>query len=111
MLNNPSQERFMASNLSRANRQRLRVVATGLALLLAFWLVFSPYGVVRYLRIRKQLVQAEQEIRHLQADNLALEDEIERLQNDPSYIEEVARKRFGLIRKNEIIYEFGKKGR
>jgi cell division protein FtsB len=51
------------------------------------------------------LAQNEQ----LREANTALRQEIDKLRNDPAYLEEVARRQFGLIKKNEVIYEFPKK--
>lgn len=99
----------MLSNVSRVNRQRLRVIGIGMALVLALWIAFSPFGFVRYLKIKKRLAKEEQEIGRLKNENRALEKEIARLRHDPAYLEKVARKRYGLIRKNEIIFDFGKK--
>jgi cell division protein FtsB len=34
---------------------------------------------------------------------------VNRLENDPATIEEVARKKFGFLKENEILYDFSKK--
>ena len=39
----------------------------------------------------------------LALDNLSLSVEIDRLENDPDYIEDVARRELGMIRKDELI--------
>ena len=45
----------------------------------------------------------------LRQENQVLKEEIDKIQNDPEYLEEVARKKFGLIKKNELIFNFRKK--
>ena len=41
----------------------------------------------------------------LQQRNLALAEEIERLKNDEAYLEHLAREKYGMLKKNEEIYE------
>ncbi len=43
--------------------------------------------------------------------NLALYREIERLKNDPKYVENVARQELGVIGKDEIIFKVKKNGK
>jgi cell division protein FtsB len=83
-----------------------------LALLLAavLWIVFSPgAGLVSLSGHHSDLEQLEQEIAELEKENHDLQVEIDRLQNDPEYLEEIARKEYGLLRKNERVYEFSVK--
>jgi cell division protein FtsB len=42
----------------------------------------------------------------LEKENQRLLDDIRRLQNDPAYIESVARRELGLIKADEILYRF-----
>ena len=44
-----------------------------------------------------------QENEKLKQDNLSLYRTIERLKNDPEYIESIARKELGMIKKDEVI--------
>jgi cell division protein FtsB len=38
--------------------------------------------------------------------NAELNREIEQLQNDDVYLEEVARKKYGMLKENEMVYEY-----
>lgn len=42
----------------------------------------------------------------LRAENERLRREVEALKSDRRYLESIARKDFGLVRKNEVIYQF-----
>ncbi len=80
-----------------------------LALLLAavLWIVFSPgTGLISFRGHRSNLQQLKQEITELEKENHDLQAEIDGLQNDPEYLEEIARKEYGLLRKNERVYDF-----
>lgn len=79
----------------------------GVALL---WLLFAPgTGVVALLKKREELRGLQQKTVQLEEDNAKLEQDIERLQNDAGYLEEIARKEYGLLRKNEQVYDFSPK--
>lgn len=63
-------------------------------------------GVNRLLHLRAERQElGESAVRHLQS-NAALREEISRLKSDRQYLEEFARKRLGLVRPNETVYQF-----
>ncbi len=62
---------------------------------------------VLHARGRVQALEREQQA--LIKRNRELAAEIKRLQTDDAYLEELARKKYGLLRENEMVYEFGSK--
>lgn len=95
------------SPLQKKNLWRISAVVMGIALL---WLLFAPgTGVVALLKKREELRSLEEKTVQLEADNAKLQQDIERLQNDAGYLEEIARKDYGLLRKNEQVYDFSPK--
>ena len=88
--------------MSKRQRVILSVTAFMLAALFCFT-IFSERG-LRDLHLLKQehdsLHEANQK---LARENLDLSVEIDRLENDPDYIEDVARRELGMIRKDELI--------
>jgi cell division protein FtsB len=98
----------MKVRFSRISRQRLRVIGAGTALLLTLWLLFSPFGLLRYLRVQIRLAAVKQEVLKVEQENRALESKNELLLHDLDYLEEVARKKYGLVKENEIVFEFNK---
>ncbi len=86
---------------------RMVVVLIVVALL---WVLFSPRaGVFALLKSRSELKNLQQQTIALEEENVRLQKEIDRLQNDSEYLEEIARKNYGLVRKNELIYDFSPK--
>jgi cell division protein FtsB len=89
----------------------LPVLLAGLIL----YLVVSGYGSLMKLnqlaQKRDALVQSNHDLNHT---NENLFREITRLKQDPVYLEEIARKEFGLVRADEIIFfldqEYKKEG-
>jgi len=73
------------------------------------WILFGPYGALKYYTMQNELNGILAENEALRAGNEALRSEINRIQKDPAYLEAVARQQFGLIKKNEVIYEFPEK--
>ena len=53
----------------------------------------------------KLIVSHEQ----IKETNLKLENEIEKLKNDPFYIESIARRDYKMVKKGEIVYNFKRK--
>ena len=92
------------------DRKSIQLTAALLILLILLWVVFSAStGIVRFLQTNRQRETIQAANKNLVQENRQLQDEVDRLENDPATIEEVARKRFGLLKKNEIIYDFSKK--
>ncbi len=61
-----------------------------------------------YIKLKRQMIVMDTSIRKLQDENVVLKGEIERLQKDDRYLEDMARKRFGFIREGEKVYRFEK---
>lgn len=60
-------------------------------------------GLIAYLRLRGESVQLSGRIEALRQREVRLHQEIEALQNDPDYIERVARKQLGLVKPGEVV--------
>lgn len=75
---------------------------------LLFLVVFSENGLFDYLKLKKQVRAMNVAIRQYDSENRALKSDLDRLQKDDGYLEEVARKRFGFIRDGEKVYRIEK---
>jgi len=87
-------------------KKRMYLIPAGLILAFLTFTIFGERGLLRiyHLNREKDLIQARTD--QLRAENDQLKREIEALKTDRRYIESLARKDFGLVRKNEIIYQF-----
>jgi len=47
-------------------------------------------------------------VQRTEQENKILQGDIDKLLNDPEFLEEVARKEYNLLRKNEKVYDFSK---
>ncbi len=79
-----------------------------LALALLFVVCLSENGVVEYFKLKSRIHAVDASIKRLRGENVTLKAEIDRLRNDDRYLEDVARKKFGLIREGEKVYRIEK---
>ena len=73
-----------------------------------YWVLFAPYGAHKYSQINSEIKKVSSDIKNLTDQNKAMSEEIIKLQEDSQYIEGIARKEYGLLKKNEIVFEFKK---
>ena len=80
------------------------------AFLLVLWIVFAPNrGIFDMIKTQEELTKLQTENERLAEENKALQEEISRLHDDPAYLEEKARKDYGMLKENEVLYIFKKK--
>lgn len=73
------------------------------------WILFSPSsGVITFFTKRSKLKSKEAEVALIEKENLLLKEKMDRLENDPDYLEEVARTEHSLLKENEWIFDFSK---
>ncbi len=78
-------------------------ILTLVTLLLA--IIFGDQGLADLQLLKKKLDVLVQKNKKLEHENLSLYNEIDRLRHDPEFIENVARKELGMIRKDEVIFK------
>ena len=114
MLDNRQKKNLKENNFfTRIKKQSLprrKILRRVLFLLLfsfIFYLYFAgDYGFFRLLSLKAQKENTILETKKLQALNMDLQIEKEKLRDDLSYIEKVARERYGMAKKDEVIYKF-----
>jgi cell division protein FtsB len=70
---------------------------------LLFFIVFSERGLADLNLMKKERDRITAQNRQVIRENLNLGVEIDRLKHDPAYIEDVARKEFGMVGQDEIV--------
>ncbi len=93
--------------LSSQERRTLRRVVLLFLVFALLWLLLSPgHGLLRYRKLQHRMRTLVEENQDLEQRNAELQREIERLRSDDGYLEELARKKYGLLRENESVYDF-----
>jgi cell division protein FtsB len=91
----------------RSDRKVFWLVGLVVAGLLILWVVFAPgRGYYHFRKMQREIDMLAAENSRLEARNLELSEDIRRLKSDEEYIEEIARQKHGLLKKNETVYEF-----
>ncbi len=84
--------------------QRILISITVFFLISLFcFIIFSEHGLVDLNVLKEERNTLVENNEQLARENLSLSVEIDRLENDPNYIESVARKELGMIAKDELI--------
>jgi cell division protein FtsB len=85
-------------------RQRILIsTVTVLLVSLFFFIIFSEHGLMDFNLLKNEKNSLVQRNEQVARENLSLSVEIGRLENDPEYIERVARQELGMIGKDELI--------
>lgn len=71
-------------------------------------LVLSPDGLPRLRGLQQELDQVDAENEELARDVARLRVEVRRLRDDPAAVERIARDELGMVRRNEVVFQFPK---
>lgn len=87
-------------------KKRMYFIPAGFILLFLSFTIFGERGLLRIHHLSQEQEDLQKRATLIRAENDQLKREIEALKTDRRYLESLARKDFGLVRKNEIIYQF-----
>ncbi len=87
------------------------IVVTAMLALFSFLFViaFGDRGAVDLYQFHLRKVRLHGLSFEVEKKNTALYRNIQRLKNDPEYIEDIARTELGMVGKDELVYQFRKK--
>lgn len=87
-------------------RKRMFLIPAGVIIFILFFTVFGDRGLLRIYHLSKEKKEIQGNLETLKSENEKLKREIEALRTDRRYLESIARRDFGLVRQNEVIYQF-----
>lgn len=82
------------------------LIPAGCLLFILFFTVFGDKGLLRIYELRQDKAKIDTRLAESRDENEKLKREILALKTDRRYLESIARKDFGLVRGNEVIYQF-----
>jgi cell division protein FtsB len=86
-------------------RRRAATIAIGaLALVMAYGVVFGHNGLTAFAHKREEAQSLQKQMLQLHKENDRLREQVDRLQSDPSAIENQAREELHYTRAGEVIY-------
>ena len=93
--------------LTPLQQNRLLKIILLLVILSVAWVLFAPgTGVFSLLKLRNRALELEAQNKELLRFNTELKAEIDRLRKDDEYLERIAREKYGLLKKNEQVFDF-----
>ena len=87
-------------------QKRMYVIPAGCLAFILFFTVFGDKGLLRIFELKQDKSRIEARLTDSKGENEKLKREIVALKSDRRYLESIARKDFGLVRSNEVIYQF-----
>jgi len=89
--------------------RRMYIIPILAVAFILFFTIFGERGLLQIYHLNKEKQEVRLRMEAIKSDNQKLVREVDALKNDRRYLESIARKDFGMIRKNEIIYQFPQK--
>jgi cell division protein FtsB len=68
--------------------------------------ILDAEGLPRYRALRGELSRIEASNERLRDEVRALDEDVKRLRSDPSAVERIARDELGMVRKDEVVFQF-----
>lgn len=90
-------------------QRRMYIIPILAVTFILYFTIFGERGLLRIYHLNKEKQDVQQRLETLKGENLKLVREVDALKNDRRYLESIARRDFGMVRKNEIIYQFPQK--
>ncbi|MDD2733212.1 MAG: septum formation initiator family protein [Desulfuromonadaceae bacterium] len=87
-------------------QKKMYFIPAGCLAFVLFFTVFGDKGLLRIFELKQDKDKIEARLSESRTDNEKMKLEIVALKSDRRYIESIARKDFGLVRSNEVIYQF-----
>jgi cell division protein FtsB len=89
-------------------RRTLPIAMLALSLIAVPLLILEPNGLPRLRGLEKELGQVESDNAELRRDVDHLRVEVQQLKENPAAVERIARGELGMVRKNEVVFQFGR---
>jgi cell division protein FtsB len=89
-------------------RRTLPVAMLSLAVITVPVLVLAPDGLPRLRTLQHELAELDAQNEEMRRDVNRLRVEVRRLRDDPARVERIARDELGMVRKNEVVFQFDK---
>jgi cell division protein FtsB len=91
------------------NKLVIRILIAVVFLGASSFIVFNENGLLKFLKIRKELKQMDSEIKKAEEKLFMLEQEIDSLKTSKIKLERVAREKFHMLRKTEKVFRIEEK--
>lgn len=87
-------------------QRRMFIIPILAVTFILYFTIFGERGLLRIYHLNREKQDVQRRLETLKGENMKLVREVDALKNDRRYLESIARRDFGMVRKNEIIYQF-----
>lgn len=87
-------------------QRRMYLIPSMAVVFILYCTVFGERGLLRIYHLNKESQEVVLRLNSIKTENMKLVREVDALKNDRRYLESIARHDFGMVRKNEVIYQF-----
>jgi cell division protein FtsB len=87
-------------------QKKIYLIPAGCIVFILFFTVFGDKGLLRIYELKQDKTRINSRLSDAKNENEKLKLDIAALKTDRRYLESIARKDFGLVRSNEVIYQF-----
>jgi len=87
-------------------QKKMYFIPAGCIAFILFFTVFGDKGLLRIYELKQDKSRIDNRLIDARGENEKLKREIMALKTDRRYLESIARKEFGLVHNNEVIYQF-----
>jgi cell division protein FtsB len=87
-------------------QNKMYLIPAGCIVFILFFTVFGDKGLLRIYELKHDKARINTRLNDAKNENEKLKQDIAALKTDRRYLESIARKDFGLVRSNEVIYQF-----
>lgn len=87
-------------------QKKMYFIPGGCLAFILFFTVFGDKGLLRIYELKQDKNRIDKRLVEARSENEKLKREIIALKTDRRYLESIARKEFGLVHNNEVIYQF-----
>ena len=101
----------MSENDSAGKKNWLSLWPALLVLVILAVAIWGDKGILCALRAKQQKEDLVRQVQALEAVNRELRREIENLKSSPRFLEGIARKELGMVKEDELIYQFRSQGK
>ncbi|MEK7790742.1 MAG: septum formation initiator family protein [Deltaproteobacteria bacterium] len=87
-------------------KKKIRWVILGFVIFTLFFTAFGDRGLLKIFRLRKELKRLETSLKNLESQNTDISKNIEKMKKERVFQERSVRETLGLVRDDDIVYEF-----
>ena len=87
-------------------QKKMYFIPAGCIAFILFFTVFGDKGLLRIYELKQDKGKIDGRLMDVNGENERLKHEIVALKTDHRYMESIARKDFGLVRGDEVVYQF-----